>query len=83
MCRVEVIAPSEDMQKWVHTIWNGIIPVCVKTHVWLSCSNSESCQSGFRELQFSQVRSAVQAIRIVNETEFLSPVNECEHNFRV
>jgi len=56
-----------------------MIPVCVKTHVWLSYSKSESWQIGFREQQFSWVKSAVQVIRIVNETEFLSPVNECKH----
>ena len=40
---------------------------------------SISWQIGFRNQKFSRVKAAVQVIRIVNETDFLSPVNECEN----
>jgi len=55
------------------------MPVGVKTHVGLSCLKSVSWQIGFRNQKFSRVKAAVHVIRIVNETKFLSPVHECEH----
>jgi len=74
-----MLVSSGDIQKWVYIHKSVVILVCVETHVGLSYLRSVSWQIVFRNQKFSRVKAAVHVIRIVNETEFLSPVHECEH----
>ena len=77
--RRKIVIPSKDFEKWVYIHENVMVPVCVKTHIWLSFSKSKSFPIGFRGQQLWWVKAAIQMIRFVNETACPCLVNECEH----